>query len=123
MSNNLDNDKYNDEYNELNQIKEKFGLIYNQNFEIKNYKKDLENNIEIWVHLPNESFDVYVYTNLDKNKYMETSYYCAFHNNKREFDFSIKDIYDEGSDMIHNMPNFVEIFRDQLNFWLIFDRD
>jgi hypothetical protein len=107
---------------EIEEIKSRLALILNEPFEIKDYKINNNQDIEIMIRLPEESFDVYVYTNLDRNKYFETSYYCNFHNNKREFDFNIKNIETEAVDMIHRMPNFVEIFSHQLNFWLRFTR-
>ncbi len=107
---------------ELNEIKKRLAFILNEPFEIKQYKRDHNQDVEIMIQLPEESFDVYIYTNLDKHKYFETSFYCKFHNNDREFEFNIKDIETEGSDMIHRMPNFVMIFSHQLNFWLRFVR-
>lgn len=107
---------------EIIEIKSRLESILDVPFEIKEYKRSDNQDVEIMIRLPEESFDVYIYTNLDRNKYFETSYYCKFHNNKREFDFNIKNIEFEGSDMIHRMPNFVIIFSHQLNFWLRFDR-
>jgi hypothetical protein len=71
---------------EIEEIKSRLALILNEQFEIKDYKINDNQDIEIMIRLPEESFDVYIYTNLDRNKYFETSYYCNFHNNKREFE-------------------------------------
>jgi len=107
---------------DLEEIKSRLALVLNEPFEIKEYKIDHNQDIEIMIRLPEESFDVYIYTNLDRNKYFETSFYCKFHNNDREFEFNIKDIEIEASDMIYRMPNFVMVFSHQLNFWLRFPR-
>ena len=106
---------------EINAVKDRLYFILKEEFEIKSYKN--ENDIvEICINLPNQSFDVYITTNLNKHKFYETSYYCPFHNNKREYDFTIENIKTEAEDLIIRMPNFVDIFANQINYWLRFTR-
>jgi hypothetical protein len=94
-------------------IKNKLSRIFFENFEITHYKND-NKTIEIFFSLKDEPFDLEIYKEIDGFAH----YYCPFRNNKREYDFSQKNINRFGRDVIRNIPNFVEIFSDRLDYWL-----
>ena len=95
-------------------IKNKLSRIFKENFEITHYKND-NNTIEIFFSFEDEPFDLEIYKEINGLAH----YYCPFHNNKREYDFSQKNINRFVRDVIRYIPNFVEIFSDRLDYWLL----